>query len=144
VNRPELAGVPLEPGDTGAEIAVCDAEGLAWPEVHYTCSQVVSRRTWKLLSYQLPYCTDAAGVAFTDHHDAGADATAAAEVMLTALRISETESLDDLLHYHQIRWGWMATTGKWLGSHYRGHETRRKTLPETNPNAGSVPIPVVT
>ncbi|WP_460772090.1 exonuclease domain-containing protein [Nocardiopsis nanhaiensis] len=129
-------GLPLVAHNAGFDMSViraaCDADGLPWPEVRYTCSQVVSRRTWKLLSYQLPYCADAAGIAFTDHHDAGADATAAAEIMLASLRIAETESLGDLLRGHQIRWGYMASTGKWLGSHYRGHSARRKALPETN------------
>ncbi len=133
-------GLPLVAHNAGFDMSViraaCDADGMAWPELRYTCSQVVARRTWKLLSYSLPYCADAAGVAFADHHNAGADATAAAEVMLAALRSAETTSLDSLLDGHRIRWGWMTTAGEWLGSHYRGHNARpRKPLPDANPNA---------
>ncbi|KUO19678.1 hypothetical protein AQJ91_17785 [Streptomyces dysideae] len=133
-------GLPLVAHNAGFDMSViraaCDAESMAWPELRYTCSQVVARRTWKLLSYSLPYCADAAGVAFTDHHDAGADATAAAEVMLAAMRSAETTSLDSLLDGHRIRWGWMTPASEWLGSHYSGHSAGpRKPLPGANPNA---------
>lgn len=133
-------GLPLVAHNAGFDMSViraaCDAESMAWPELRYTCSQVVARRTWKLLSYSLPYCADAAGIAFADHHDAGADAAAAAEVMLAALRTAEAESLDSLLDAHQIRWGWMTPTREWLGSHYRGHGKGSRTpLPGANPDA---------
>ncbi|MFI5803476.1 exonuclease domain-containing protein [Streptomyces sp. NPDC051561] len=133
-------GLPLVAHNAGFDMSVIrsasDAEGIKWPELRYTCSQVVARRTWKLLTYSLPFCADAAGIAFTDHHDASADATAAAEVMLAAMRAAEMTSLDDLLNGHQIRWGWMAPTGEWLGSQYRGHGTgAREPLPGANPDA---------
>ncbi|MFK0160853.1 exonuclease domain-containing protein [Streptomyces sp. NPDC090493] len=133
-------GLPLVAHNAGFDMSViraaCDAESMAWPELRYTCSQVVARRTWKLLSYSLPYCADAAGIAFADHHDAGADAAAAAEVMLAALRTAEAKSLDRLLDAHQIRWGWMTPTREWLGSHYRGHgRSSRTPLPGANPDA---------
>lgn len=133
-------GLPLVAHNAGFDMSViraaCDVEGMTWPELRYTCSQVVARRTWKLLSYSLPYCTDAAGISFTDHHDAGADATAAAEVMLAALRAAEATSLDSLLDAHQIRWGWMTPTREWRGSHYRGHgKGSRAPLPGANPDA---------
>ncbi|MFR9797887.1 exonuclease domain-containing protein [Streptomyces sp. MS06] len=127
-------GLPLVAHNAGFDMSViraaCDAESMAWPELRYTCSQVVARRTWKLLSYSLPYCADAAGVTFTNHHDARADATAAAEIMLAAMRSAEATSLDRLLDGHRIRWGWMTPAGGWLGSHYRGHNAgSRKPLP---------------
>ncbi|AZQ74378.1 hypothetical protein EKH77_27050 [Streptomyces luteoverticillatus] len=75
-------GLPLVAHNAGFDMSVvraaCTAEGLPWPELRYTCSQVIARRTWKLLSYGLPYCTDAAGIVLDNHHDADADARAAA------------------------------------------------------------------
>lgn len=121
--------------DMGVIRAACTAEGIPWPDIRYTCSQVISRRTWKLLSYSLPYCTDAAGVVFTNHHDAGADATAAAEVLLSALQTAGTDSLDDLLSGHRIRWGGMTSDGTWQGSTYRGRNSTKAPLPEANPDA---------
>lgn len=131
-------GLPLVAHNAGFDMSVVraasEAEGMPWPELRYTCSQVVARRTWKLLSYSLPYCADAAGITFVNHHDAGADATAAAQVMLAAMQSAGTTSLDGLLEGHQIRWGWITSAGEWSGSHYRGHGTR-KPLPGANPDA---------
>ncbi|MBT2404021.1 MULTISPECIES: exonuclease domain-containing protein [unclassified Streptomyces] len=122
--------------DFSAIRAACDAEGIAWPELRYTCSQVVARRTWQLLSYGLPHCMDAAGHAFTDHHQAEADSRASAEIMLAAMREAGTASLDELLDKHQIRWGSMTPGGQWRGSQYQGSGRRdRMPVPGANPDA---------
>lgn len=46
-------GLPLVAHNAGFDMGViraaCDAESMAWPELRYTCSQVVARRTWKLV-----------------------------------------------------------------------------------------------
>lgn len=133
-------GLPLVAHNAGFDMSViraaCTAEGLPWPELRYTCSQVIARRTWKLLSYSLPYCTDAAGIVLDNHHNADADATASAEVMLAAMRTAEADSLDALLSGHQVRWGWMTPTGEWQGSHHKGRSARARTpLPGANPDA---------
>ncbi|MFJ4775852.1 exonuclease domain-containing protein [Streptomyces sp. NPDC088762] len=131
-------GRPLVAHNSGFDMSViraaCDAEGIAWPEVRYTCSQVVARRTWKLLSYGLAFCMDAAGLSCADHHNAEADARAAAEVMLAAMREAGAASLDELLAKHQIRWGSMTPDGRWRGSQYQG-EGERKPVPGADPNA---------
>ncbi|KNB52357.1 exonuclease domain-containing protein [Streptomyces caatingaensis] len=122
--------------DMGVIRAACSADGLSWPELRFTCSQVIARRTWKLLSYGLPYCADAAGIVLDKHHDAGADATASAEVMLAAMGAAEADSLDMLLTAHQVRWGWMTQAGQWQGSHYKGRGARARTpLPDADPDA---------
>lgn len=133
-------GLPLVAHNAGFDMGViraaCAADGLTWPELRYTCSQVIARRTWKLLSYSLPYCADAAGVVLDNHHDAGADATASAQVMLAAMRDAEADSLDALLSSRQVRWGWMTPTGEWQGSHHKGSSAgTRKPLPGVNPDA---------
>ncbi|MFJ2783768.1 MULTISPECIES: exonuclease domain-containing protein [unclassified Streptomyces] len=124
--------------DFGVIRAACDTEGIAWPELRYTCSQVVARRTWKLLSYGLPYCMDAAGHAFTDHHQAGVDSRASAEIMLSAMREAGTTTLDELLDKHRIRWGSMTADRQWHGSRYRG-ESRRDLLPVPSANPAADP-----
>ncbi|MEV5277489.1 exonuclease domain-containing protein [Streptomyces sp. NPDC052811] len=133
-------GRPLIAHNAGFDLSViraaCDAEAITWPELRYTCSQVVARRTWKLLSYGLPHCMDAAGLAFTNHHNPEADSRASAEVMLAAIREAGTASLDDLLAKHQIRWGSMTPDGQWRGSQYQGSGQRdRKPIPGANLNA---------
>ncbi|MFI5984278.1 exonuclease domain-containing protein [Streptomyces sp. NPDC051555] len=133
-------GRPLVAHNAGFDFSViraaCDAESIAWPELRYTCSQVVARRTWQLLSYGLPHCMDAAGHAFTDHHQAEADSRASAEIMLAAMRESGTTTLDELLDKHQIRWGSMTADGQWRGSQYQGSGRRdRLPVPGANPDA---------
>jgi DNA polymerase III epsilon subunit-like protein len=71
--------------DLGVMRSACTAEDLAWPELRFTCSQVAARRTWRLLSYRLPFCAEAAGFELLNHHDAVADADASARIMLTVM-----------------------------------------------------------
>lgn len=65
-------GRPLVAHNAGFDFSItraaCDAEGIIRPELWYTSSQVLVRRTWRLQSYGLPRCMDAASHAFTDHH----------------------------------------------------------------------------
>ncbi|MEU9025952.1 exonuclease domain-containing protein [Streptomyces sp. NPDC048383] len=132
-------GRPLVAHNAGFDFSViraaCDAEGIPWPELQYTCSQVVARRTWQLLSYGLPHCMDAAGHIFTDHHQAEADSKASAEIMLAAMRESGTTTLDELLGKHQIRWGSMTADHQWRGSQYQGPGRDRLPVPGANPDA---------
>lgn len=129
-------GRPLVAHNAGFDLSViraaCDAEGIAWPELRYSCSQVVARRTWKLLAYGLPHCMDAAGLDFTNHHNAEADSRASAEVMLAAMQEAGVSSLDDLLTKHRIRWGSMTPDGQWRGSQY---VQERKPVPGADPDA---------
>lgn len=67
--------------DLGVIRDACNQVGLDWPELRYACTLVIARRTWPLLSYSLPWVTEAAGFQLSGHHDAGADALAAAHVL---------------------------------------------------------------
>lgn len=120
--------------DTSVIRGACDAEGMAWPELRYACSQVVARRTWTLLSYGLPHCMDAAGLDFTDHHQAEADAGASAEITLASMRHAGVTALDDLLDKLRINWGSMTPDDQWRGSRHQG-ASARKPAPDANPDA---------
>lgn len=66
--------------------------------MRYACSLVVARQTRRLLTYRLPFVAEATGVPMTGgHHDAQADADAAALVMLAAFAANGVDTLDDLL-----------------------------------------------
>ena len=77
-----------------------------WPEVHYACTLVLARRVFSLPSYRLPFVAEAAGVPFDDHHDAGADSRAAAEILLRMAELREQATIAGLL----------ADTGVGIGS----------------------------
>ncbi len=60
------------------------------------CSWRLARRTWQAFpSFGLSYLSGQLGLSL-DHHEAGSDAAASAEVVLAAMRTHGTSSLDDL------------------------------------------------
>jgi DNA polymerase III epsilon subunit-like protein len=69
----------------------------SWPDIDYICTLVLARRVFSLPSYRLPFVAEAAGVPFDDHHDAGADSRAAAEVLLRMAELRGSHDLADLL-----------------------------------------------
>jgi DNA polymerase-3 subunit epsilon len=83
--------------DIGAVRDGCDADGLDWPTLTYGCSLVMARRELDLLSYRLPVVAAELGIRVGRHHDAGADAEAAAEIVLALARRRTVSSLADLL-----------------------------------------------
>ncbi|GII91947.1 exonuclease domain-containing protein [Sinosporangium siamense] len=106
------AGRPLVAHNAAFDIGVlrdaCTASGIAWPDISYACSLVIARQTWSLPSYRLPYAVKAAGSTILDHHEPGADARAAADVVLGALRVHGVTTLHDLLAGRNIRMGRLA------------------------------------
>lgn len=123
--------------DFGVIRSACDADGLVWPELRFSCSQVVARRTWRLLSYRLPFCADAAGFTLRDHHDARADADASARIMLAAMAQADVASVDDLLESLRIGWGRLSPAGMWQGSRHKGTESggTARHVPSANADA---------
>ncbi len=83
--------------DTGVLRETLDVIGEPWPEVDYLCTMVISRRVLELDSYRLPFITEALGIPFDDHHDAGADAHASAQVLLRLLEQKQATDIDALL-----------------------------------------------
>lgn len=59
-----------------------DMEFATWPTLDYLCTLALARRTLRLQTYRLPDVARATGVELLSHHDAGADARAAAEILL--------------------------------------------------------------
>lgn len=131
-------GTPLVAHNAAFDIGVladaCRASGLAVPDLRFACTLVLARRAWNgLLSYKLPVLAGALGIELARHHDAGADARAAAQVMLAALRRQGTDSLDRLLAVHRIRMG-SYRGGVRQGCAYRGGAPRAPT-PDAAPDA---------
>lgn len=66
------------------------------PELHYSCSRIISKRTWPgLISYSLDYVANYLGVDFK-HHDALEDAFASAQIVLLAGKEKEAKDFAEL------------------------------------------------
>lgn len=100
--------------DLGVIREACAASGIVWPDIGYACSLVIARQTWSLPSYGLPYVVEAAGSTILNHHEASADARAAADIVIGALRVHGVTTLHDLLASRKIRMGRLAA-GSWSG-----------------------------
>jgi DNA polymerase-3 subunit epsilon len=91
--------------DLGALREACTAESLDWPTLTYGCSLVMARRSLTLLSYRLPLVCAELGIPLDQHHQATADAEAAARVVLALCDRSQVSSLEDLADSLQVRLG---------------------------------------
>lgn len=77
--------------------AACDAEGIAWPTFTYGCSLVLARKAVSgAPSFRLPDLLAQLGGGLDNHHEAHADAIAAAEVTVALMRRTGTDSVEDL------------------------------------------------
>ena len=130
-------GLPLVAHYAAFDIGVirdaCDASGLRWPELSYICTVVLSRVTWSLLSYSLPWVAEAAGIRFDHHHDPDADARAAAAILLAVAAHHNATTFDDLATATAVRLGSMGN-GVWCGCH-RLWSGGLCDVPDANPNA---------
>jgi DNA polymerase-3 subunit epsilon len=91
--------------DMGAVREGCSADGRPWPTVSYACSLVMARRALDLISYRLPVVAEECGVDLLNHHDAGADAGACADIVLELARRQGASSLHQLLRDLRIMMG---------------------------------------
>lgn len=96
------------PFDLSVVRAACTASGLPWPSLRYACSLALARKTYSLASYSLPFVVEAAGLADFDHHEAQADALAAAHIMLDMAARAGARTLDELLATHGVLVGVLA------------------------------------
>ncbi len=92
----------------------CSADELDWPELTYGCTLVLSRRILNLLSYRLPIVCAELGIPLLDHHEAGADATAAALIAVELARLQQTDSLEELASGVHVRLGKLSGR-EWAG-----------------------------
>ncbi|MGW5123806.1 exonuclease domain-containing protein [Streptomyces sp. NPDC004069] len=122
--------------DMGVLRDACTAEGSTWPTLRYACSLVVARRTWRLISYTLPEVARHIEAPLREHHQAGADADAAARVMLAAMRYHEATTLDQLLKDLDVVHGSVAPN-EWSGSRSKATSKGRPSapMPGANPDA---------
>jgi DNA polymerase III epsilon subunit-like protein len=129
-------GLPLVAHNAAFDMGVirdaCDASGLSWPSASYACTLLLSRPTWSLLSYSLPWVAEAAGVVFGHHHDPEADARAAALILLAIAEHYGATTLDEIVSATHGRLGWM-NTNDWSGCHRVWSGSGG--VPVANPNA---------
>jgi DNA polymerase-3 subunit epsilon len=118
--------------DLGVIREACTVSGLPWPRMRYVCTLVLARKTYDLLSYSLPFVVEAAGLSLDDHHDAAADALAAAHVMVDMAARSGAETLEVLLANCGVNFG-LLDPAMWSGClRIAGARLR---APEVNPDA---------
>ncbi|MHA7277357.1 3'-5' exonuclease [Arthrobacter sp. HLT1-21] len=79
-----------------------EVSNIAGPAYSYSCTVVLSRRSYSLPSYSLPFVAEAAGVPLVNHHDAVEDARACAGIMIDIARRNNADSLEDLAAMQQL------------------------------------------
>jgi DNA polymerase-3 subunit epsilon len=130
--------------DVGAIRDACTVLGHAWPTIDYACSLAMARRALDLPSYRLPIVCHELGIHLTDHHDAGADALAAAHVVRILAQRRQQHTLDGLLHDLGIimgslrpsMWeGCKSTYARVVGPDGTSQGEWRKAPPGANPDA---------
>jgi DNA polymerase III epsilon subunit-like protein len=128
-------GLPFVAHNAAFDMSVirnaCGASEISWPQASYTCTLVLSRLTWKLLSYSLPWVAETAGVELDNHHDPEADALAAASIMVAIAREHGAASLEELLSATGVQLGSLAP-GDWYGCLRKGFTY---LVPVANQNA---------
>jgi len=85
---------PFDMGVIRASAALID---LPLPELHYSCSLAIARKTYNLESYRLNAVAYAIGHEEFDHHDALADSDACARIVIHAADRHGVAELDELL-----------------------------------------------
>lgn len=123
--------------DTGAVRKACDHSGLPWPVVRFGCTLVWARRHLDLISYRLPIVSAALGVELATHHDAAADAAAAAGVALELASRTGSGTLDALAETLGTQIGRITETG-WTGCRGRVKTrtgSERLVVPDTASDA---------
>jgi len=82
----------------------------------------------------LPWVTEAVGFQLSGHHDAGADALAAAQVLAAAIRAHEAKDLPSLLTRLRISLGHVSP-GSWHGCRFTGALRTLSAMRGANPDA---------
>lgn len=131
------------PFDVGAIRGACTASGLPWPTLRYGCTLSLSRRLLDLPSHALPVVSEYLDVNLSNHHDAGADAAAAANVLMALAAVTQSATIDELLAAAHCALGHVTPTG-WAGpqalrrpgsSGSRSAGSWDRQIPETNLDA---------
>ena len=83
--------------DMGVLRASAQAISAPLPEISYSCSLLISRKTYNLESYRLNQVAYAIGHEEFDHHNALADSDACSRIVIHAADRHGAENLDQLL-----------------------------------------------
>lgn len=83
--------------DMGVLKKSAEAIQASLPELNYTCSLEISRKTYNLESYRLNSVAYAVGHEEFNHHDALADADACARIIVHAAKRHGVESVEELV-----------------------------------------------
>lgn len=121
--------------DIGVIRYACAADGIPWPEMHFMCTLVMSRRVFRLPSYRLPFVTDACGFEMIDHHDSLADSRAVVRIVREIAVRADVSDLPALAECVGVVIGRM-TAGEYYGSvSISTLSGGRLTRADLNPNA---------
>ncbi|MBH24952.1 MAG: exonuclease [Myxococcales bacterium] len=66
--------------------ACCERSGLEMPRTPFVCTVQMARQVWQLKRARLPDVCEALSIPLRNHHNAGADATACARIVIEARR----------------------------------------------------------
>lgn len=84
------------PFDMSVLRCACATENIPVPDVDYLCTLALARRACDLPSNRLPAVAAEFGIAFTNHHDASADARCAGEIAVAMARRHGHDKLEQL------------------------------------------------
>ncbi|MFB7878853.1 exonuclease domain-containing protein [Nocardia sp. NPDC056064] len=89
--------------DMGNLSRACEFSGIVSPGWQYGCTYAWSKRQLRLGSYKLNQVAAALGIVLDNHHEAGADAAAAADVAISLARMAGAHDLADLARINGTR-----------------------------------------
>lgn len=105
--------------NAGFDISViryaCAADQIPWPNMTFLCTLIAARRSFKLLSYRLPFVAEECGITLLHHHQATDDARAAAQIAAAMACMHGCEDLGGLAAALAMGLGWMKE-GSYTGS----------------------------
>lgn len=98
------------------------------PRLTYLCSVHVARCVWPdLVSHSLGFLADLLGISL-DHHDAGSDSRASAEIILRSVQKAQATSVINLANTFDIRLGELYSAEEWLPSSAPSFRSNRETV----------------
>ncbi|MBC7275681.1 exonuclease domain-containing protein [Nocardioides sp.] len=120
--------------DIGVIRYACAVDNIAWPELRFLDTLVLSRRAIPLPSYRLPYVAQHFGAPLHNHHDALADAKAVVGVIDGLAASRDAENLEALADSIGVQIGHMSA-GIYIGSVVTTGSSGKLCKAELNPDA---------